>query len=143
MKRIWFILIVLLAGVGIVVGGIGLVKVSELNNRLNTFEEAYVTENVTLSIDYGALKPTESHELSLPGSATAWDALNRVAEVDATWYEEYGSHFINGINGVGTEETLPSHWWQYYINGEIASVGVDKLTLENGNHIDFKYEVPL
>jgi hypothetical protein len=143
MKRIWLILIALLAIAGIVVGGIGLAKVSELDNRLHAFEEAYVTTKITLSIDYGDLKPTESHELSLPGDATAWDALNRVAEVDATWNEEYESHFINGISGVGTEETLPSHWWMYYVNGEIAPVGVDKFTLESGEHIDFKYEIPL
>lgn len=84
------------------------------------------------------------HLVAYPGD-TAFSLLERCAEnngfsVDATYYPEFDATLINTINNAvgGTE----GKYWQYYVNGELPSVGADKYLLSNGDALTWSFEVP-
>lgn len=55
------------------------------------------------------------------------------------YYEKYDSYMINSINNdVNGEE---NKYWQYYVNGELASKGSDKIFVSNGDSVKWKYEI--
>jgi len=65
--------------------------------------------------------------------SSAFDALDKIAEVEAT-DGEYGK-FITSINGASQDE---SHYWMFFVNGKLASVGSSSYVLESGDEIEFK-----
>ena len=66
--------------------------------------------------------------------STAFDALDKVAKVEAT-DSEYGK-FITSINGVSQNE---SNYWLFFVNNELASVGSSSYVLESGDEIEFRF----
>ncbi|MFP4642292.1 MAG: hypothetical protein ACLFPU_08990 [Dehalococcoidia bacterium] len=82
MNRILLIAIGVIALAGVILGALSFSKISGVDSRLSTMEEAYSTVETTVTIDYGGVKEKESHELVLAAGTTAWEALNRVAKVD-------------------------------------------------------------
>ncbi|MBA7671931.1 hypothetical protein ES703_80100 [subsurface metagenome] len=106
-----------------------------------------LTVELTLSIDYGPAQGEEGidefYELEMTGDSTLWDAINEVAEVEATDYGELG-HFIDAINGVGSDVTVSDCYWiWYHINGEEeqGATGASGYELEQGDHILWRYEI--
>ena len=140
MQRSWFILVAVLAIIGIALGGMGLAKINTLGKHLSTLEEAYPTIKANLSIDYGGVMRTESYNLTLPGGATAWDALNRVAKVELVRSEEEKALFLE-INGVGKGKDHEDYNWALYLDGVPIPLSLGALhPLENGARVLFKYE---
>ena len=96
--------------------------------------------SVNVSIDYGDGQFASYNVKIL--NATAFEALKIASEeynldLDTTYYEEYQSHLINKINGVGSTD---NKYWIFYINNEMAPVGADQMYLEDGDNISFKLE---
>lgn len=56
-----------------------------------------------------------------------------------TYYQQFDSTLIdainNGINGEGGK------YWQYYVNGELPTVGCDKYEVSNGDFVEWRFEV--
>lgn len=77
---------------------------------------------------------------------TAFSILIRCSEkngfsVDSTYYEQFDSTLVNSINNdVGGTD---GKYWQYYVNGELPSIGADKCTITNGDSLRWSFEVPL
>lgn len=110
-------------------------------------ESSALTVELTLSIDYGPAQGEEGidefYELEMTGDSTLWDAINEVAEVEATYYEELG-YFIDAINGVGSDVTVSGCYWiWYHINDgeELGATGAEGYELEQGDHILWRYEI--
>jgi hypothetical protein len=76
---------------------------------------------------------------------TALSLLERCAEkngfsVETTYYAQFDSTMVNTIhNAIGGTE---GKYWQYYVNGELPSVGADKCTLTNGDVLTWSFEIP-
>ena len=76
---------------------------------------------------------------------TALSFLQRCAEindfsVESTYYAQFDSTLVNSINNAigGTD----GKYWQYYVNGELPSIGADKYLLTNGDRVKWSFEVP-
>jgi len=76
---------------------------------------------------------------------TAFSILERCSEkngfpIDSTYYAQFDSTLINSINNVvgGTN----GKYWQYYVNGEMLSVGANKCVITNGDSLRWSFEVP-
>ena len=109
--------------------------------------EESLTVELTLSIDYGPAQGEEGidefFELEMPGDSTLWDAINEIAEVEATDYGELG-YFIDAINGVGSDVAVSGCYWiWYHINDgeELGATGAKGYELEQGDHILWRYEI--
>lgn len=56
-----------------------------------------------------------------------------VIDVESQWSGNLA--FVTAIGGVSQDE---SHWWQYWVNGEYASLAVNWYNLEDGDLIEWK-----
>ena len=104
------------------------------------------TINVTLIIDYGDGR-IDSFSIPLDSrNATAYHVLLAVRSkyglsFKAKYFPQYKSHYIYSINS--TEENPKANkFWQYYINGNYASLGVDLQRVDDGDMIEWKLQEP-
>jgi hypothetical protein len=95
-----------------------------------------VTLNVSMTINYGNGTSVTTNPLYLSLNASVLDALKAVATVNATYYAEYQSFFVNAINGLWNNQT---NYWEYSVNGQMASVGADQYKLNNGDQVEWIY----
>jgi len=102
---------------------------------------------LTISIDYGPAQGMEgideSYDLEMTADSTLWDAINEIAEVEATDYGELG-YFIDAINGVGSDITVSDCYWIWYHKNdgeELGATGAKGYELKQGDHILWRYEI--
>ena len=56
--------------------------------------------------------------------------------VDATWYPQFGAHFVSGLGGVSSNESTSWFLWQHREEGWVSSQGgVDSIPVYNGTVI--------
>ena len=93
--------------------------------------------NVELVIDYG--NSTQQVFPNLSGN-TVFEILNQTASVVFTQHA-YGK-FITSINGVENNAYANGHYWQYWVNDELAPVAADNYILAYGDQVLWKYCAP-
>ncbi|MFA6908573.1 MAG: DUF4430 domain-containing protein [Patescibacteria group bacterium] len=99
-----------------------------------------VRQEATLVINAGTAP--RSFVFELAGNTTAFDLLNRASMRENFVVETKSYDFgvsveaIDGIRG-GTAE---GHYWIYYINGKMATVGADAYVVQPGDSIEFRYD---
>lgn len=76
---------------------------------------------------------------------TVYDLLLECAHrfnftVKASYWPSYGSVFIESIGEVENGEN--NRFWQYYVNGEYASVGCSKYYLHDNDIVEWRFEYP-
>lgn len=59
--------------------------------------------------------------------------------VEFTYYEEFDAILIDSINNI--ENGAEGKYWQYYVNGDIPMVGADNYPVENGDYIEWRFEI--
>ncbi|QQG48131.1 MAG: DUF4430 domain-containing protein [archaeon] len=63
--------------------------------------------------------------------------------VDATWYPQYGEHFINGIGGVENDYANDKSWtlwtWNSAKGWQSSTLGADQVQLANGTVFAWAY----
>jgi len=65
------------------------------------------------------------------------DALKGIQNLTiVTEDSQYGA-FITSINGIAQDD---SHFWNYYVNGEYANVGVSTYEIQNNDKFEFRLE---
>ena len=100
------------------------------------------TLSVTLVIDYGGVIESEGVPLvetfgaEVDAGSTTFNLLNESTDLEYTEDPMYGA-FITSINGVGN---LGGKYWMFYVNGEMASVGVSSYVLQDGDIVTMKFE---
>jgi len=72
--------------------------------------------------------------VSFGGNTTAFEALNEVANVSYKQYD-YGKMII-GINGLDQDDT---HYWMFFVNGELPVLPSDAYTVDDGDIVAFRY----
>lgn len=118
--------------------------VQEQQRQLLTFVLYHDLTHVTVIIDYGN-GTKEMHTVTFTQGMTALQALEKVATVEKTYYQQYESYFIDAINGVRNNENNNGYWWVYdvkhYFSLEVEhpSVGADKYQLSGGDTVIFTY----
>jgi len=58
-------------------------------------------------------------------------------EIEATYYSSFGSWIVNSVDGV--ENQVIGRGWQFWVNGEYAVEGADKVELVEGDQVTWKY----
>lgn len=91
---------------------------------------------ITLVINYGTFNHT--YDLMVNQSSVLFDVLAENVNMSYTEDPTYGA-FITAINGV---ESAGGKYWMYYVNGELAQVGVSSYIVQSNDVIEFRYEVP-
>ncbi len=92
--------------------------------------------NVSLIIDYG--NSTESKTIFVENGTTVYDAMRKAVNLSVKTHPTYGV-FVEGINGVMQGN---GKYWQYYIDGKLAPVGVSNYIINRSLILEWKLEVP-
>jgi len=88
--------------------------------------------DITLVIDFG--NGTRMEFTGLEGD-TVLNVTQSAVEVEVEWYGDLV--FVTSIAGVSND---PEHnlWWQYWVNGELGPVAVNKYHLNNGDVVEWR-----
>lgn len=98
----------------------------------------------------GGLQEWINEEVTINTNMTVKDALcialeNNGLSQKGSFYEQYDSWYVSGIQIPGTEKYLEeftngaNSGWMYTVNGRHPDVGVDRYYLEDGDEIIFHY----
>jgi hypothetical protein len=125
--------------------------ISLLQNISRAYRGLGLTISVSILIDYGNGTRAwhNSTEVSLGDSFYDLTLAVTKGRVDATWYPQFGSHFVTAINGVGAPGNPATKkdwfWTSWYFSGgrwQLQPVGPDLFLLNNGSIVAWKYEGP-
>ncbi len=104
-------------------------------------EKTNVEVTATAYIDFGngEILPFEITTKNSTAYGFLLEAANSAnLAVKTTYYGEYDSIFVDSIGPyVGGDD---NRYWQYYVNGEYATVGADKIIIKNGDVIEWRFE---
>ena len=97
-------------------------------------ETIVAAQGITLSIDFGNGTTREYDNLN---GSTVLDVTSSVLDVEVQWYGSFA--YIRGIEGIaGVGDT----GWQYWVNGEFASIAVNLYLLHDDDSIQWRYTNP-
>lgn len=82
------------------------------------------------------LAPGFSEKAMVENGTTAFQAFNQSLSLNYSTHSVYG-HFISGINGLEQNST---HYWQYYVDGELAQTGVDSYIITKNVTLEWRLE---
>lgn len=83
-----------------------------------------------------------SYEASVPIASSALDVMQKVSEEQDFSFSGQDSDFgffVDEIDGVASS-TSTNEYWTFYVNDEMAQVGVSQFEVQNGDVIEWKYE---
>lgn len=112
------VVVLLLAG--------GIYKLSIRDNKSST-------SNVKTVVSPSSAPSTDIVLQGVDGK-TALQVLENSYKVDVKTYS--GSPYVQGIDGLEGDKT---HYWSFYVNGTMASVGAGGYVSKNADKIEFKY----
>ncbi|MGC9307372.1 MAG: DUF4430 domain-containing protein [Thermoplasmatota archaeon] len=101
----------------------------------------------TLSIDFGNARSnaTVTYENLTVSSnnATVYGLTKAAAEegnftIDTTYYGQYDSLFIDGIDGIVNGQN--NSYWQYTVNGTAGAVGADRHPVTESDHVTWTFQ---
>ncbi|MER3601440.1 MAG: hypothetical protein C4339_01850 [Nitrososphaerota archaeon] len=125
--------------------------VSLLQNISATYRALRLNISVSLLIDYGNGTRAWFNGTSVSLGASFYDLTLLITggNVNASWYPQYGSHFVLAINGVGAPGNPFTkkgwYWISWVFTGgrwQMQPVGPDLFLLDDGMIVAWKYEGP-
>jgi len=126
----------LILGVALILFGSSLIEHTPDNVQPTSIQ-------VNLIIDYEDYAPNEEFSLTLPSTNhTVYDAMiltNLSLETTGTG----PLLFIVAINGIRNNHDGNNRWWQYWVDGELAPVGVGIYVLQDDTIVEWRYTNPL
>lgn len=81
-----------------------------------------------------------SKTVSVKNGSTAFDVFNAATNLSYTTHPVYGV-YVTGVNGL-MEDSKAGKYWQYYVDGELAPVGVSAFIIMKNVSLEFRYEAP-
>jgi len=91
-------------------------------------------EGISLTIDFGNETITDYVDLN---GTNVLEVTSSVLDVEIQWFGPLA--YIKGIEGlIGEGE----YGWQYWVNGEFASIAVNLYSLEDGDTVLWRYSSP-
>lgn len=98
-------------------------------------------KKVNLVIDFGG-ENIKSFDLATNSEDTAFSVLKTTAEKEGINLQVKQYDFGVFIEKIGESESTAKKSWIYYVNGQSGQVAADQQRLENGDKIEWKYEIP-
>lgn len=78
--------------------------------------------------------------VDVPHGTSAFDAFSAAIQMNYSVHPVFGK-FVTGVNGL-EQSVEQNKFWQYYANGELASVGVDAYLINGTTTLEWRYESP-
>ena len=134
------ILIPIIVVICLFLGGISTGIITFENQR--DIDTGKITATIVINFGDGTLY---SDILTLENS-TVFDFLLEVEKkeeisVEYTYWEEYDSYFIDSITYLNTKyEGGMSEYWAFYVNGQYAMEGANKIYVQDNDLIEWKFE---
>lgn len=101
----------------------------------NASDVVLAADDISLTIDFG--NGTTLQFSNLNGS-TVLDVTSSIFDITVEWYGPFA--YVRGIEGlVGAGE----YGWQYWVNDVFASGAVNLYTLDEGDHVLWRYSAPV
>ena len=97
-------------------------------------EVILAAEDITLTIDFGNGTAREFNDLN---GTTVLEVTSSVLEVEVQWFGPLA--YIKSIEGLTGEG---EYGWEYWVNGEFASIAVNLYSLENGDIVSWVFSSP-
>jgi len=94
---------------------------------------------IKIIIDYDNETIETYPEIYLFNGANVLDALRAVAQIDATYYEDFNASLVNSVNDVVNNAENNNRWWVFSVNGEHALVSADKYKLSESDVVEWIY----
>lgn len=94
--------------------------------------------SVVVSVNNGS--SVVSKTVLVKNGSTAFDVFNATANLTYTVHSVYGV-YVTGVNGL-MEDSKTGNYWQYYVDGELAPVGVSAFVITKNVSLEFRYEKP-
>jgi frataxin-like iron-binding protein CyaY len=94
---------------------------------------------ITVTLEPGTFNVTaessgKTYTVDRQTALGALDATGTAYTIDDSYYQEYGSLFLNSVRGRAGEGTKG---WMYQVNGESPAVGANTYALANGDEVVF------
>lgn len=83
--------------------------------------------DITLRIDFGNGTTVTFNGLN---GTTVLNVTDSVAEIEAYWAGDLA--YVVSIDGVSQDQ---NHWWQYWVNGDYATVAANWYSLQDGDSV--------
>lgn len=104
--------------------------------------EEIAVQALSLEFDSGD-EVLEFNDVEIDSGESLFDVLQRVTQQNAVEfsYKDFGGDlgiFIESINNSG-QQGSKIKWWQYWVNGEYAKVGVSSYQVKAGDDILFRF----
>ncbi len=120
-------------------------------NFLTIVEKEETTATVIINFGNGTENSRTFEDITTENN-TVFGFLIKAADegsfsIDTKYYSGMGI-FINEIAGVQHGTDIPGiddedqRWWQYYVNGELGPVAADRLKVNDGDTIEWRFEIP-
>lgn len=106
---------------------------------LGCLEQAPASELIKVTVIINNGSAAQGSVINVASGTTAFDAFKQVANLSVKQYS-FGV-LVTGINGL-EQDVASNKYWQYYVNGVLAPVGVDSLRLNESCTLEFRYETP-
>jgi len=98
------------------------------------------TLNIIFSEDEAYSKEFKIESLSVYDLLLEAEKIGDIS-IDQTYWEQFDSYVIDSITYNDKKyEGDSSHYWGYYINGEAAMDGADKIIINDNDLIEWRYE---
>ena len=112
-------------------------EIQAIQQNYTTLRESVFYINITLNYDNGTVEIYDA--VYVAPKQTVFDALKTIADVNATYWDAYGSWLIDAINGVVSNANGNNRYWVYSVNGEHATLSADAYELSDGDQIEWIY----
>ena len=135
------ILIPIIVVIGLFLGGVsaGIITFEQPNRIVNTGK---VTATIVIDFNDGS---SYSNVLTVDNS-TVFDFLLEIEKIgdiniETTYWESFGSYSVDSITYQGKKyEGDMSHYWAFYVNGQLSMEGADKIYVQDNDLIEWKFE---
>jgi len=100
-----------------------------------------IKKQTTLLINFGDEVNQKEFNLEFSGEKTVYDLLGELASQNKVEMEVKESDFgifLESIDGI--EGGQDDKYWLYYVNDQMAPVGIAEQKVEDGDKIEFKFE---
>ncbi len=140
--KIFILLLLVIVSVFLIQNLVVFLKNSQLAPEGGENEEIQQGISVSLKIDSGEGSVKTFNGIELKEEKTAFALLKKAAQennLELSFKEYPGTGiFIESIDNIGGDATN-NKWWQYWVNGEYATIGAGDFQLKNGDSVEWKY----
>ena len=120
-------------------------NLSKIVNTSSEFNQQIQEEEIVVSLmlDYGDGRVTVDSSVVLSEDRSVFDLLQSVTknnELEFSYNDQFKDMgiFVESINNVKNDISNDA-WWHYWVNNKYGNIAADKLQLQNGDVVEWKF----